>query len=241
MVVRRLETEGVERAGAGLAGDAARLYGELSLASSCDPSKPTGIALSLLLSGAAHAVATQSRQQRVELVWSGPNTVSSTLRSTEPALLELIESARQSIYLVTFAAYKVPAVADALAAAERRGVRVVCILESDEGNGGKLDFDPLPHLRASGLRRAEVYIWPQERRVRDERGRFGSLHAKFAISDRTRLLVSSANLTQFAFNLNIELGVTVIGGRAPADAANQVDELIRTRVLLPATAGSPNC
>ena len=135
------------------------------------------------------------------------------------------------MYLVTFAAYKVPSVANALAAAEGRGVRVVFVLENDEANGGKVDFDPLPHLRASGLHRAEVYTWPQEHRLRDERGRFGSLHAKFAVADRFRLLVSSANLTEFAFNLNIELGILVTGGHAPVEAARHVDELIRLGVF----------
>ena len=100
------------------------------------------------------------------------------------------------------------------------------------------NFDPVPHLRASGLRRAEVFTWPQEHRLRDERGRFGSLHAKFAIADRARLFVSSANLTEFAFNLNIELGVLVTGGHGPVEAARHVDELIRCGVIRAATPQS---
>lgn len=189
---------------------------------------------------AAYAASRQERQrQQLELVWSGPGIASTALRSTGPALLELIESARKSVYLVTFAAYKVPAVADALAAAERRGVRVVFVLESDDGNGGKVDFDPLPHLGAAGIQHAEVFTWPRAHRMRDERGRFGSLHAKFAVADRVRLLVSSANLTEFAFNLNIELGVLVTGGHAPAEAARHLDELIRLGVLRARQANAP--
>lgn len=92
-----------------------------------------------------------------------------------------------------------------------------------------MDFDPLPHLRTPGLRRAEVYIWLQEHRIRNERRRFGSLHAKFAVDDRTRLLVSRARLTGFAFNLNIELGVMVTGGHGPAEAARHLDELTAGR------------
>ena len=184
---------------------------------------------------AASAASREERQrQQVELVWSGPGLTSTTLRSTGPALLELIASARESVYLVTFAAYKVPQVAEALAAAEGRGVRVVCIVESDEDSGGKVNFDPMLHLRASGLQRARVYTWPLEYRIRDECGRYGSLHAKVAVADRARLLVSSANLTEFAFNLNIELGVSVTGGHAPAEAASHLDELIRLGILRPA-------
>jgi hypothetical protein len=47
--------------------------------------------------------------------------------------------------------------------------------------------------------------------------------------------VSSANLTEFAFNLNIELGILVSGGHAPAEAARHVDELIRLGVVCAAT------
>lgn len=224
-------------ANAVLSADAARLFSELLKTwwQEMPSAELSELGHALL---AASATSREERQrQQLELVWSGPGVTSTTLRSTGPALLELIETARESIYLVTFAAYKVPAVADALAAAERRGVRVVFVLESDGGNGGKLDFDPLPHLRASGLQRAEVYTWPQEHRLRDERGRFGSLHAKFAVADRLRLLVSSANLTEFAFNLNIELGVIVTGGHAPAEAARHLDELIRLGVLIQADRG----
>jgi len=214
-----------------LSADAARLFSELLTVWRQEmPSAQLSELGHALLAASATSQEERQRQQ-LELVWSGPGLISTALRSTGPALLELIDSARDSVYLVTFAAYKVPAVADALAAAERRGVRVVFVLESDEGNGGKVDFDPLPHLRASGLRQAEVYTWPQEHRLRDERGRFGSLHAKFAVADRTRLLVSSANLTEFAFNLNIELGVMVTGGHGPAEAARHLDELIRLGVL----------
>ncbi|MBB0164014.1 hypothetical protein D7S77_21300 [Ralstonia pickettii] len=218
-----------------LSADAARLF--LALMATWRHEMPTAEYSQLgqaLLAASATSHEERKRQQ-LELVWSGPALISTTLRSTGPALLELIASARESVYLVTFAAYKVPAVAEALSAAEARGVRVVFVVESDGDNGGKVDFDPVPHLRASGLREVEVYVWPQKHRIRDECGRYGSLHAKFAVADRTRLLVSSANLTEFAFNLNIELGILVSGGHAPAEAARHVDELIRLGVVCAAT------
>jgi cardiolipin synthase A/B len=151
-------------------------------------------------------------------------------------LLELIRGARESVYLVTFAAYKVPDVAEAIAAALGRGVRVVFVLESDSVSGGKVDFDPLPHLIDGVAQRVEVFVWPMRERRRDVRGRHGTLHAKFAVADRHRLLISSANLTADAFDLNIELGVLLSGGTAPKEAASQVDELIRLGVLQQAEA-----
>jgi hypothetical protein len=145
--------------------------------------------------------------------------------------LESMRADMGSVNPVTFAAYKVPEVADALADAARRGVRVVFVLESDSANGGKVDIDPLPHLAGEAADDVEAYEWPVLERARDPRGRHGTLHAKFAVADRNRLLVSSANLTEFAFNLNIELGVMLTGGTAPAEAAGHVDRMIRLGVF----------
>lgn len=230
-VISLVETEGVVGAGAGLSGDAAQRYGELvrAWANSLDQVPPSAVAN--ILRGAAHAVVSERRKQSVELVWSGPAVHSSTLRSTGPALLELIMGATESIYLVTFAAYRVPKIAEAIAVAVDRGVRVVFVLENDAVSGGKVGFDPLPHLRSRSLREPMVYVWPVNERSRDTRGRYGTLHAKFAVADRCRLLVSSANLTENALDQNIELGVLLTGGTAPEEAATNIDALIRLQIL----------
>jgi cardiolipin synthase A/B len=230
-VVALLEAEGMTRAGAGLSGDAGQRYSELKNACSACADVPSPAAVACLLSGASRALAVERKKQQVELVWSGPTSVSSTLRSSGPALLELIRGANESVYLVTFAAYRVPEIAVAVTEAVKRGTRVVFILESDSASGGKVTFDPLPHLRGDARLPIEVYEWPAAMRKRDSRGRHGSLHAKFAVADRRRLLISSANLTEDAFDLNIELGILVTGGTAPVEAASHVDDLIRRGVL----------
>lgn len=229
--ISALERGETQSAGDRLSGDAAQSFRNLCLVWSSDASGTAPGALAAILSGAFYAVSEERTRKRVELVWSGPSALGSTVRSTEPALLELLAAARYSVYLVTFAAYKVPAVAAAISAALARGVRVVFVLESEEASAGKVSFDPLPYLRGSGNRLIELYTWPLARRVRDERGRHGTLHAKFAVSDRKRLLISSANLTEYAFELNIELGVLLTGGEAPEEAAAHIDSLIRLGVL----------
>jgi phosphatidylserine/phosphatidylglycerophosphate/cardiolipin synthase-like enzyme len=45
------------------------------------------------------------------------------------------------------------------------------------------------------------------------------------------LLVSSANLTEYALNLNMELGVLIEGGPQPATVEHQFHELIARGVL----------
>ena len=230
-VIAAVSASGHGMVGAQVTGDAAQRLADVLGAWQADAPHLSGRDIGQLLCGATHAMFTERRLRRVDLVWSGPATVDSTFRSTGPALLELIGSARQAVYLVTFAAYKVPDVATAIHAALCRGVRVVLVLEQDEVSGGKVSFDPLPFLHGEASLSAEVYGWPLTQRKRDERGRYGSLHAKFAVADRQRLLVSSANLTEFAFDLNIELGVLLFGGSAPGEAVDHIDELIRLGVL----------
>ncbi|MDQ3862958.1 MAG: phospholipase D-like domain-containing protein, partial [Actinomycetota bacterium] len=71
------------------------------------------------------------------------------------------------------------------------------------------------------------------RRPKDGAGRYGSLHAKFAVADETTLLVLSANLTEYALNLNMELELLVRDGDLPARAVSHLRRLMEERVLLP--------
>ena len=187
------------------------------------------------VAAALEAAAFQERRLRdlstVELVWTGPSMPGAGLRSTEQVILDLIRSARQSIWVVTFAAYKVGALVTALRDAVTRGVRVAFVLEDKDESGGKLSLSALPAFTGGGLDAATIYGWPLEQRQRNERGDHGALHAKCVLVDSQRLFVSSANMTEFALTLNIELGVLLNGGDAPQQVERNLTELIRTGVL----------
>lgn len=192
------------------------------------------------LSGAEVAAAFEAaafQEQRirelanVELVWTGPSISSSGLRNTEQVLLDMIRSARRSIYLITFAAYKVDSLVAALRDALTRGVKIAFVLEDKDESAGKLSLNASPALTGAGLEGATIYVWPLEQRQRNERGGHGSLHAKCVVVDSRRLFVSSANMTEFALTLNIELGVLLTGGDAPRQVERNLTELIRTGVL----------
>ena len=58
------------------------------------------------------------------------------------------------------------------------------------------------------IKAVNVYHWPVEKRDRNQAGRPGKLHAKMAVIDDAAL-VSSANLTDDAFNRNLEIGVLI--------------------------------
>ena len=175
--------------------------------------------------------ALHSKGESIDLVWTGPNPPRSSLFRTEQTLLDLIRNARKSLLVVTFAAYRVDSVREALADALDRGVHVRLVIELDESEGGGVSISPLRALQARGDDRMTVYAWPADQRPKAESGKSGSLHAKCAVADDDVLLVSSANLTAYALELNMELGVLVTRGDAPRRVKEHFDELVRRGVL----------
>ncbi len=164
--------------------------------------------------------------QTLSIVWTGPSTDAVPVRRTDQALLELIRGARRRLIVVSFAVYKVPELAEALVAASHRGVSLAVILESPVESGGKVSFDMATALGIEGASDAAFYTWPLDQRPVTSAGSRASLHAKCAVADGRKLLVSSANLTEFALELNVELGVLVGGGAVPARIERHFEELI---------------
>lgn len=173
--------------------------------------------------------------ERVDLVWSGPRSGESLRRSDE-ALLQVARAARHRLSIVTFAAYRIESVAIALREALARGVTIRFFGETEVQSDGRLSRDAAAALGQSLSARIEIYEWPRERRTADAAGRRGLLHAKFALADESVLFVSSANLTEAALDTNMELGVLLIGGRAPAAARAHLDQLIAEGVLRPSVS-----
>jgi phosphatidylserine/phosphatidylglycerophosphate/cardiolipin synthase-like enzyme len=173
------------------------------------------------------------REQTIELVWTGPSLEGTVLRRTDQVLLDLIRTARSTLHIVTFAAYRIPVLNEAMLEAARRGVEISLIFETPGSSDGKMAFAGLDALGDDLKALSKVYVWPLDRRPKDRAGRYGSLHAKFAVADEAALLVSSANLTEYAFNFNMELGLLVRGGDLPADVKTHLRRLVEERVLLP--------
>jgi phosphatidylserine/phosphatidylglycerophosphate/cardiolipin synthase-like enzyme len=173
------------------------------------------------------------REQTIELVWTGPSLEGTVLRRTDQVLLDLIRTARSTLHIVTFAAYRIPVLNEAMLEAARRGVEISLIFETPGSSDGKMAFASLDALGDDLKALSKVYVWPLDRRPKDRAGRYGSLHAKFAVADEAALLVSSANLTEYAFNFNMELGLLVRGGDLPADVKTHLRRLVEERLLLP--------
>ncbi len=183
---------------------------------------PKGFALST----AVHCQSQMRRDLSVELVWTGPNPESFPLRRTDQTLLQLIREAQHDLLIVSFAIYNISEIVGALIAALDRGVNIRIVAETLEASDGKISFGLSTRFGAEVLRRSQLYVWLKAKRPVDEQGRYGSLHAKCAVRDRQHLFMSSANLTEYAMSLNIEMGVLVHNQSLAAQVIQQIDSLI---------------
>ncbi len=197
-----------------------------------DPGQ-AGASLAWALRGACATDDWWRKSSGLELVWTGPAPASGVLRRTEQALLEVIGVARSDLWLVCFAGYKGPAIRDALLAAARRGVEIRLVIADPEVSQGKVTYSILEGVGSELACHATVYVWPLDRRERSETGQHGSLHVKCTLADEDVLFVTSANLTEFAMRLNMELGLLVRGGSAPKRMGDHLRWLVSQRVLEP--------
>ena len=171
------------------------------------PCSPQAIAMAL--ASAAHSHGRAKEQTTIELVWTGPTTGAVPLRRTEQVLLEMIRGARQELLIVSFAVYNIAEIVAELERALARGVALTLVIETPGASQGKVSFGADAAFNGKIKREARILTWPYDKREKDAHGRHGSLHAKCAVADRESCLISSANLTQYALNLNIELGLRV--------------------------------
>lgn len=186
-----------------------------------------GVALALRCS--ADVVDELRGEQQVSVVWTGPASYEVPVRATSAVLAEVIDEASKNLVIVSFAAYKVSAVVDALRAASGRGVNVHLILESAVESKGKLTHDAKEAFDALGDA-VSFYVWPAELRV-SQGGGHAAMHAKCAVADRRTAFVTSANLTGAAMTDNMELGLVVRGGDVPARIARHFESLIAAGTL----------
>lgn len=187
-----------------------------------------GVALAVRAS--ADAVEEVRGEERVSVVWTGPTSYEVPVRATSAVLAEVINEAKKSLIVVSFAAYKVAAIVEALKVAADRGVDVRLVLESVVESKGKLTHDAKEAFDALGDS-VSFYVWPAELRA-SAGGGHAAMHAKCAVADRRVAFVTSANLTGAAMTDNMELGLVVRGGDVPKRIANHFDALVDAGTLI---------
>lgn len=182
--------------------------------------------LASMLVAAGHVFTKTANQQSTELVWTGPTTPFVSARRTEQALLQVINTAGHALFITSFVAYDVSTIVKALNAASERGVVVSMLLELSQDHGGSITFDALGKMRTL-VPTARLYAW------RDKTEKFldGRVHAKVAVADGRTCFITSANLTGFAMERNMEAGVLVSGGRVPRLLEDHLHSLVNMKII----------
>ena len=153
------------------------------------------------------------------------------LRRTEQVVLQVIDSASQRITLVSYAVYHVRYVCEALVRAAGRGHRIDVIVETPNKLEGENEYNTIRALGEEVAASSTLYYWPKEQRARDSSGKLGILHVKCVVADGRWVFLSSANLTDYAFRINMELGLLITGGDLPARIERHFDRLIDSGTL----------
>jgi len=199
---------------------------------------PSSLALVLRASAAAVQIERQ-RAPRTDLVWTGPKVEGSFFRATREVMREILTDANRALLVVGYwlAARDdcegiIAELVSLLASAVQRGVATTMVLDErrrpDGGDNRAVLVEIWPHRVALPL----LLTW----RLPGDDAHL-KLHAKAIVADEHDALVTSANLTFYALDRNIEMGVR-IQGRPAADIARHFRLLHRAGVLEP-YAGTP--
>jgi len=196
------------------------------LAAAWQNSKVGSNELALMLIAASHVYAKAASEQSTELVWTGPTTPFVSARRTEQALLQVINSAEQSLFITSFVAYDVSTIVKALNSANDRGVAISMLLELSQDHGGSITFDAIGKMRTL-VPAANLYAW------RDKADPFsdGRVHAKVAVADARMCFITSANLTGYAMEKNMEAGVLISGRVIPKLLEYHLQALVDTKMI----------
>ena len=100
-------------------------------------------------------------------------------------------------------------------------------METPDKIAGEGEYSTIRALGPEVAACSTVYFWPKENRPVGENNKVGILHVKCAVADGKWLFLSSANLTQQAFTINMELGMLVSGGTMPSRVEQQFEDLVR--------------
>ena len=204
---------------------------------------PVTTSLSSVLRAVAaeRRAATLSADQRLELVWTGPERDSTATRDTAVVVRELFQSAQSDVLVAGYALYNARPIFAPLA--ERMNanpsLRVRLIVNITREDGSNVDQS----LREF-WRRLKTHHWPVGRlptiyydpRAFDVKPECRAvMHAKCVLVDGRRSFLTSANLTEAAQVRNIELGVVINDATWCRAVAEQFDDLIARGALLQLT------
>jgi len=202
------------------------LVGQFSKALESSPGVTNRELAAMFQASSATATLIESSSS-IELVWTGPSNGIVPIRHTAQVLKGLIDEAKDRLFLVSFVAYNIVTIVEALQRARQRGVQVSILLEQSREHGGTLDRDSIELMRKS-LPSVQLYEWDKSQASGFSPG---CVHAKCAVADGAIAFVTSANLTDAAMERNMELGVLTRGGGVPSQLDQHLTSLVLTKHL----------
>ena len=173
----------------------------------------------------------EKKDEKIELVWSGPGLSNIPIRLTEQVILDLIKNAKESLFIASFAVYKARNVMNEMEKAIDKGVKLTFLLETPESSHHKININPIDVIPKKIIQNSKILIWTYNNRKIDGDDQIGTLHGKFIIQDDQRAFISSANLTESAFERNIELGVLIKERNLVKLLRSHIAELIKENVF----------
>lgn len=192
---------------------------------------PSSIAAGLR--SAAAMARRNSDGQKVELVWTGPGTSLIPMRRTEQVIQQIIDAARERIWLTSYVFVYPDGIIENIRAASTRGVEISAILESPKSRGGQIGHDPAENLRQIAPA-AHIFEWTMESKKKAGAGLSGCVHAKCLVADSNAAFITSANFTDSAMDRNMEMGVLINGGAIPSRIADHFLMLCDNGIVCPA-------
>lgn len=200
----------------------------------------TGRAAAAWIQAVEEAVA---RTPRPDLVWSGPEVPGLHARDTRRVYEELLGSAEHSVWMCSYAFFDGPKAFEVLARRmdERPRLCATLLLNIQRRRGDNTEAQALvrrfaDHFWATdwpGTSRPRVYYDPRSLALD---GPAGVLHAKVVVTDDEVVLITSANLTEAAFDRNIEVGLLVRDRSLALSVSTHFQGLVARELLHPLPA-----
>jgi phosphatidylserine/phosphatidylglycerophosphate/cardiolipin synthase-like enzyme len=177
---------------------------------------------------------------RPDLVWSGAEIKGLHARDTRQVFEELIGAAQKSLWISTFTYFDGPKAFKQLAARLDAvpALNATLLLNIQRKPGDTTEGEALVNAFADrlwskdwpGERRPDVFYDP--RSVDLNKKATAVLHAKAVVADEEVAFVTSANLTEAAFDHNIEAGIVSRDRTLAAALARHFRVLIERQLLL---------
>lgn len=196
----------------------------------------------LLRSMAAEREHSQTRSDRLDLVWTGLEVNGSASRDTRIAAQELFRQAKHSVLIASYALDKGKKARELFQELAKRmdaipNLHVRMFLNVKRNYGDQTPDSILLREFAQVFRNE---IWPG-RRLPDvfhdprslsmQPGPKACLHAKCIVVDEAQVLITSANFTEAAHERNIEAGVVVTDGAIARSLQFQFESLVSRGIL----------